>query len=59
MELYKKQAYNYTLEQSSEYQRILPEVMREVYTTFVNNRIAQKEPSLLCLQRICLLTSLT
>ena len=30
---------NKTLEQSSEYQRILPEVMKEVYTLFVKERI--------------------
>ncbi len=36
-------AQNDVLEKSPEYQRILPEVMREVYTTFVNNRIADYE----------------
>ena len=34
---------NDTLEKSPEYQIILPEVMREVYTQFVNERIEQKE----------------
>ena len=35
--------YNKTLEQSSEYQRILPEVMKEVYTIFVYERIESLE----------------
>ena len=43
MELLKKQTYNYTLEQSPEYQRILPEVMWEVNTQFVKEIIAQEE----------------
>lgn len=34
---------NNALEKSPEYQRILPEVMREVYTRFVNERIEQQE----------------
>lgn len=34
---------NEALEKSSEYQRIIPEVMREVYTRFVNERIEQQE----------------
>ena len=34
---------NEALERSPKYQRILPEVMREVYTIFVNNRIADYE----------------
>ena len=34
---------NEALEKSPEYQRILPEVMREVYTRFVNERIEQQE----------------
>ena len=37
------QAYNKALEQSPEYQRILPEVMKEVYTIFVNERIKSEE----------------
>ena len=36
-------AYNTTLEQSSEYKRILPEVMKEVYTLFVKERIVSLE----------------
>ena len=36
-------AYNKTLEQSSEYKRILPEVMKEVYTLFVKERIVSLE----------------
>ena len=32
---------NDALERSPEYQRIIPEVMREVYTQFVNERIEQ------------------
>ena len=36
-------AYNKTLEQSSEYQRILSEVMKEVYTPFVKERIVSLE----------------
>jgi len=36
-------ASNKTLEQSSEYLKILPEVMKEVYTQFVNERIEQEE----------------
>ena len=36
-------AYNKTLEQSSEYQRILPKVMKEVYTLFVKERIESLE----------------
>ena len=34
---------NEALERSPEYQRIIPEVMREVYTRFVNERIEQQE----------------
>lgn len=34
---------NEALERSPKYQCILPEVMREVYTIFVNNRIADYE----------------
>lgn len=34
---------NEALEQSPEYQRILPEVMKEVYTIFVNERIKAEE----------------
>ena len=34
---------NEALERSPEYQRIIPEVMKEVYTIFVNNRIADYE----------------
>ena len=37
------QAYNEVLEQSSEYQRILPKVMKEVYTLFVKERIERLE----------------
>ena len=36
-------AYNKALEKSPEYQRIIPEVMKEVYTLFVNERIEQEE----------------
>ena len=36
-------AYNKTLEQSSEYLQILPEVMNEVYTLFVKERIESLE----------------
>ena len=36
-------AYNKTLEQSSEYKRILPEVMKEVYSLYVNERIESLE----------------
>ena len=36
-------AYNTTLEQSPEYQRILPEVMNEVYSFYVNERIESLE----------------
>lgn len=36
-------AYNKALEQYPEYQRILPEVMKEVYTIFVNERIKSEE----------------
>ena len=36
-------AYNKTLEQSSEYQRILPEVMNEVYSLYVKERIESLE----------------
>jgi hypothetical protein len=35
--------YNKVLEQSPEYQRILPEVMNEVYTLFVNEEIERSE----------------
>lgn len=42
-ELFEYQKHNKVLDTSSEYQRILPEVMREVYTIFVNNRIADYE----------------
>jgi hypothetical protein len=34
---------NNALEKSYEYQRIIPEVMKEVYTLFVNERIEQEE----------------
>ena len=34
---------NEALERTPEYQRIIPEVMREVYTLFVNERIEQEE----------------
>lgn len=34
---------NDTLEKSPEYQRIIPEVMKEVYTQFVNERIEHEE----------------
>ena len=34
---------NEALERSPEYQRIIPKVMREVYTLFVNERIEQEE----------------
>ena len=39
-------AYNEALEESHEYQRILPEVMKEVYTIFVNERIKNLERTL-------------
>lgn len=35
--------YNRVLEKSPEYQRVLPKVMKEVYTLFVNERIEQEE----------------
>ncbi len=35
--------YNKALEISPEYQRIIPEVMKEVYIQFVNERIEQEE----------------
>jgi len=34
---------NNVLEKSYEYQRIIPEVMKDVYTRFVNERIEQQE----------------
>lgn len=34
---------NEALERSPEYQRIIPEVMKEVYTQFVNERIEQEK----------------
>ena len=34
---------NDTLEKTPEYQKIIPEVMKEVYTQFVNERIEQEE----------------
>jgi hypothetical protein len=37
------QSYNEALEQSPEYQRILPEVMNEVYSLYVNERIESLE----------------
>ena len=37
------QAYNKALEQSPEYQQILPEVMNEVYTLFVKEEIERSE----------------
>jgi hypothetical protein len=37
------QAYNEVLEQSSEYKRILPEVMNEVYSLYVKERIESLE----------------
>ena len=37
------QAYNKALEQSPEYQKILPEVMNEVYTLFVKEEIERSE----------------
>ena len=43
MELKEKQLSNNILEQSSEYQRILPEVMWEVNTQFVKEIIAREE----------------
>lgn len=43
MELKEKQLSNNILEQSSEYQRILPEVMWEVNTQYVKDIIAQEE----------------
>ena len=39
----KVQAYNKTLEQSSEFQRILPEVMNEVYSQYVKEEIECSE----------------
>lgn len=36
-------AHNHALESSPEYQRILPEVMKEVYTQFVNESIKREE----------------
>lgn len=36
-------AYNEALEQSSEYQRILPEVMNEVYSQYVKEEIERSE----------------
>lgn len=36
-------AQNKALERSPEYQRILPEVMKEVYTLFVKERIVSLE----------------
>jgi hypothetical protein len=39
----KVQAYNKTLEQSSEFQRILPEVMNEVYSQYVKEEIERSE----------------
>ena len=39
--LEEQRLYNESLEQSTEYKRILPEVMNEVYTLFVNERIEQ------------------
>lgn len=35
------QVQNEAIEKSSEYQRIIPEVMKEVYTQFVNEQIEQ------------------
>lgn len=37
------QSYNETLEQSPEYQRILPEVMNEVYSQYVKEEIERSE----------------
>jgi len=37
------QAYNEVLEQSPEYQRILPEVMNEVYSQYVKEEIERSE----------------
>ena len=37
------QAYNKALEQSPEYQRILPEVMNEVYSQYVKEEIERSE----------------
>ena len=37
------QVQNEALEKSPEYQRIIPEVMKEVYTQFVNERIEQEK----------------
>ena len=34
---------NNALEKSYEYQRIIPEVMKDVYTQFVSERIEQEE----------------
>lgn len=39
----KKRAYNETLEQSPEYQQILPEVMNEVYSQYVKEEIERSE----------------
>ena len=39
-------AYNQAIEKSPEYQRILPEVMKEVYTIYVNERIEDLERTL-------------
>lgn len=39
-------AYNQAIEDSPEYQSILPEVMKEVYTIFVNERIEDLERTL-------------
>ena len=39
--LEEQRLYNESLEQSTEYKRILPEVMNEVYILFVNERIEQ------------------
>ena len=39
----KKRAYNETLEQSPEYQRILPEVMNVVYSQYVKEEIERSE----------------
>ena len=38
-----QRTYNKTLEQSPEYQRILPEVINEVYSFYVNERIESLE----------------
>ncbi len=39
----KLRAYNKTLEQSPEYQKILPEVMNEVYSQYVKEEIERSE----------------